>query len=253
MPRSSFPRGLVQPEGGYRFSMDPLLLAAFAKAGKDAAVLDLGAGCGVAGLALLLRADDPGTRLAGYEIDPAMIEAAGENARLLECADRVRVIAGDVRRIREHPDIGPEAFDLVLCNPPYRDPGSGRVPPAKGRLRARFETGGGLADFIGAAAYALRNRGRFAMVIVAERLAAVMAACGEKRLEPKRLVFVHSRIGEPARLVLVECVKNGAPGLIVEPPLVLYRGEGRDSVLTPEALAFCPHLACNPGPGRKTA
>jgi len=251
MSRAYFPRGLVQPEGGYRFSMDPLLLAAFAGARKGARVLDLGAGCGVAGLALLLRCGDAGMRLTGYEIDPAMVSAAGENVRLLDMADGARMVEGDVRAIREHPDIAPESFDLVLCNPPYRDPSSGRVPPAEGRLRARFETGGEFSDFAAAAAYALKNRGRFAVVFLAERLAAVMDALGERRLAPKRLLFVHSRMEEPARLALVECVKNGSPGLAVEPPLALYDGMGADTALTARALSFCPQLSCNPGPGAK--
>jgi len=55
-------------------------------------------------------------------------------------------------------------------------------------------------------------------------LMAKMCGC---RLEPKRLRMVHSREGEEARLILVEGRKNGKPGLVVEPPLVVYAGEGR--------------------------
>jgi len=45
-------------------------------------------------------------------------------------------------------------------------------------------------------------------------------------LEPKRLRMVHSKTGDPARLVLVTGVKGGRPGLAVEPPLVIYRDDG---------------------------
>ena len=52
--RALFPSGLFQPEASFRFSADALHLADFAlsalKGGET--VADLGAGCGVIGLAL---------------------------------------------------------------------------------------------------------------------------------------------------------------------------------------------------------
>lgn len=238
---------MAQPEGGYRFSLDPLLLASFAAPKHGARVLDLGTGCGAAGLALLLRNPDMDLRLAGLDIDPEMISAAKENGRRLGFDAAFETVCGDVRDIRTIPEIGPESHDLILCNPPYRDPGSGRLAPEEGRLRARFETEGAMEDFISAAAYALANKGRFALVILAGRLVSVMAALAERKLEPKRLRLVHSRHNEPARLALLESLKNGAPDLNVEPPLVLYEGEGEASRLTQAALSFCPFLSCNPG------
>jgi tRNA1Val (adenine37-N6)-methyltransferase len=40
---------------------------------------------------------------------------------------------------------------------------------------------------------------------------------------------VHSRVGEPAKLVLVEGRKHARTGLTVEAPLIVYReGKGRE-------------------------
>jgi tRNA1Val (adenine37-N6)-methyltransferase len=73
----------------------------------------------------------------------------------------------------------------------------------------------------------LKSGGRFYVVYLAERLAELLAGMASFNLEPKRLRFVHSREGQPARLILLESRKNGRPGIKVEPPLVVYQGAGR--------------------------
>ncbi len=101
----------------------------------------------------------------------------------------------------------------------------------------------GLADFIAAAAYALPERGRACFVFMAERLPVLLAGFAAHGLEPKRLRLAHPRREAPARLAFVEARKRGGQGLVVEPPLFLYKG----TRLTTDALAFCPFLSCNSG------
>ncbi|MDY0305603.1 MAG: hypothetical protein RBR18_04125 [Desulfovibrionaceae bacterium] len=67
MQRSAFPRGLSQSNTGHRFSVDSLLLASFARIRrKDRRGLDLGTGCGVVGLALLLLHPDQNLRITAW-------------------------------------------------------------------------------------------------------------------------------------------------------------------------------------------
>jgi len=248
--RQAFPRGLIQPEDGFRFGADALLLAAFAAPLAGNRVLDLGTGCGPAGLGLLLARDDQDSRVTGLDKDPAMVAAASENARRLGLADRFTACLGDVRAIREDARLAPESFDLVLANPPFRHPGSGRRPETPERDAARFELDGGLTAFAAAAAYALRNQGQLACVHLAERLGHIMTTLTCNRLEIKRLLPICARANEPAKQVLLLARKNGRPGLRLEAPLALYIGTGPASRLTETALRFCPFLACNPGPGK---
>ena len=136
--RQAFPRGLVQPEGGFRFGSDALLLAAFAAslaAGPRTA--DLGTGCGAAGLGHLLAAADPAATCLGLDRAPDMIQAAGQNAARLGLSDRFTALAADLRHIRQDARCLPESRDLVICNPPCRDPASGRRPPGAAREAAR--------------------------------------------------------------------------------------------------------------------
>ena len=250
--RALFPRGLRQPEA-FRFSLDSLLLACFVRpprGAKPCQGLDLGAGCGVVGLALLLaqaRAR-PGRelRVTGIELDPDMASCARDNVRLLGFETQYDVVQADVSSYGCS-----ERMDFVLANPPYRLENTGRSSGNETRRQARFEAGSGLDGFAAAAARCLKARAPFCLVHLAERLDEVFACLAERGLRPKRLRLVHGRANKPARLVLVEARPGGGPGLEVEPPLVLY-GSGRtgaDQALTPEALAFCPFLECNAARG----
>lgn len=241
--RAAFPRGLFQPPGGFRFGSDALLLAALAASLPGPRAVDLGTGCGAAGLGYLLATADTAATVLGLDREPAMVAAAGQNAASLGLAERFTGQVVDVRRIREADRLAPESCDLVMCNPPYRDPGSGRRPAGAARDAARFEVDGSLTDFAAAAAYLLANKGLFVCIHLAERLTHVAAALAARRLEIKRLLPVAPRAAAPARQLLLVARKNGGPGLVLEPPLVLYAGTGRETRLTDAALAFCPFLA----------
>lgn len=240
-----FPRGLAQPATGFRFGADALLLASFLPGGPER-LLDLGTGCGAVALGWLLREGSKTDRVraVGLEVNPELAACARENGARLGLAGRFEAIESDVRSLRTC--IGPESFDLVACNPPYRGQGTGRLPANRGRREAMFdeaERSAGLADFIAAAAYALPERGRACFVFMAERLPVLLAGFAAHGLEPKRLRLAHPRREAPARLALVEARKRGGQGLVVEPPLFLYKG----TRLTTDALAFCPFLSCNSG------
>ena len=250
--RQAFPRGLIQPEHGYRFSLDALLPAAFARPSARGRGLDLGTGCGVVGLGLLLRHPDADLHVTGIDIDPAMVGAAQANAARLGLADGYDARVLDVAALPGHADFPPESLDFCLCNPPYRRPGTGRRPTDAGRDAARFEAAGGLEHFLGAAGHVLKKRKPLWLVFLPERLDELLAGLtraglAAKRLAAKRLRFVHPRHGEPARILLAEAVAHGGPGLTVEPPLILHEGHGPDTRLTAQALDFCPWLACNSG------
>lgn len=216
---------IIQPRSGYRFSLDPLLLCAFAQIPETAKVVDLGTGSGV--IPLLLASADKGREFVGVELQAELAERAERSVTLNGLSARVRIVCADVRELPD--EFVPGSVVAVVTNPPYRNPVSGRVAPGAERGAARHELAGGLTDFLRTATFLLNNRGRFFIVYLAERLAELLDEMRTFRLEPKRLRLVHSRAGEPAKLVLVEGRKNARPGLTVEAPLIVYReGTGRD-------------------------
>jgi tRNA1Val (adenine37-N6)-methyltransferase len=243
--RDFFPRGLMQPENGFRFAVDALLLACYARPRKNECVLDLGTGCGVVGLGLLLRHGSLNIRIVGLDRDENMACSARANVRAMGFEDRMGIVRGDVCDASRM--LLPERTDVVVCNPPYRETGRGRICLSESRNQARFLVAAALEEFVAAAGHALKNRGRMYVVFLAEGLDRLFAAMQQGRIRPKRVLPVHGRMDDPARLVLVEGRKNGGQGLVMESPLFLHgSGENRDRI-TREALAFCPFLACNVG------
>jgi tRNA1Val (adenine37-N6)-methyltransferase len=229
----AFDLKLPQARDGYRFSVDPLLLCAFARIDRQARVVDLGTGSGI--IPQVLARTGKGRAWVGLELQGAMVERAQRSVLLNGLAGQVRIEAGDVRDLPA--DWPPGSFDVVISNPPYRPPARGRVAPGAERSLARFELAGELSDFLRAAAFLVKNGGQVYLVHLAERLAELLDGMRTCQLEPKRLRMVHSRAGEAAKLVLVEGRKNRRAGLLVEAPLYVYQtGAGRD--YTAEALAL---------------
>lgn len=255
--RAYFPRGLEQPEGSFRFSVDALLLAAFASAERCRSFADLGTGCGVVGLGLALL--HPHLSGFGIEIDLALAQAAQANAERLGLERRFGVLHADVAECTPgNPLPSPPLpaahttrghVDIVVANPPWNKAGGGRLPAGALREQALVDSGSTLNSFCSAAAALLASKGFFACIYDAERLPLLLDSLRARELEPKRLCFVHGRAELPARTVLVEARKKSRPGLTVEAPLILYENTGgkKRGTLTPQAFAFCPFLSCNNG------
>jgi tRNA1Val (adenine37-N6)-methyltransferase len=220
---------LYQSRTGYRFSVDAVLLAHFTTLRRGDSVADLGAGNGV--IALMLAYLDPSLKITGIEIQPRLANYARRNVRLNNLQGSVNIIEGDVRIIEAMAQ--PASYSVVVCNPPYRKPNSGRVSPDEEKKIARHETEGTLHDFLRAGAYLLPTKGRMAAVYVASGLAELLDAMRRVGIEPKRLRLAHSHADSEASLVLVEGIKGGRSGMKVLPSLVIYeRGKQYTAELT---------------------
>lgn len=213
---------IIQREEEFRFSLDAVLLAHFASLRSRDRVADLGTGFGAVAFFLLSRGCDS---VVGLDNNPRLIATARRSALFNGLSDRLQFCCGDVTRIRE--SFSPAGFDRVIANPPYRSLFSGRINPSASLAQARHELTGGLTDFIQAAAYLLKNRGRFALIHLPERLADILQELRKTDLEPKRLRFVHPMPGRPPKMVLVEAVKSARPGLAVQPPLIIHEQPGQ--------------------------
>lgn len=201
---------LYQTEGCFRLGSDALRLAAFATLHAGDRVCDLGCGAGALALLLLERAP---CRVTGVELEAAAAALARRNALENGLSDAFSVVEGDLRRARGF--LPAASFDLVVCNPPYFPPGSGKLPPDAARAAARAEVSCTLPDVCRAAAWLLPRGGRFALCHRPERLTDVFCALREAGLEPKRL-RASGRAGGKPGLILAEAVRGARPGLDVQ-------------------------------------
>ncbi|RNC72779.1 MAG: tRNA1(Val) (adenine(37)-N6)-methyltransferase [Desulfuromonadales bacterium] len=228
---------IVQERHGYRFSLDPLLLCAFAAPGAGARVIDLGTGSGIIPLVLARRTE--GTTFVGVELQDGMAELAERNVRLNGLVDRVAILREDVLGLRKRFPVS--SFDLVLSNPPYRRRGTGKISPRRGRDDARHESTATLVDFMAAAKYLVKPTGRICFIYHPSRLPDLFAEARSLKLAPLRLRMVHGTGDADARMVLVELAKGRRADLKVLPPLVV---QGDDSAYTAEAAAILGDEQC---------
>ena len=220
-----------QPRRGYRYSLDPILLAHFITPKPASRILDLGAGCGV--IALILSYRWPQVELLALELQLSLTTLLRSNVEINGLQGRLTVIEGDLRHIPDLLPVG--SFDWVVCNPPYGKIATGRANPDPEQAVARHEARADLAAVVAAVFFALRTKGRAAFVYPAKRGAALLAALKNGVLEPKRLRVVHSWPGGAGKLLLVEVVKGGGEELEVLPPFYIYNGPGGD--YSPEMAA----------------
>ena len=157
---------VFQPVQGYRFSLDPLLLADFAGIGEGRRIIDLGTGSGI--IPLLMARRCASSQIVGVEVQEEMADLAGRNVALNGLSDRVEIICADILSLRKR--FPASSFDLVVANPPYRKQGTGRISPKAGRDRARHEATATLADFLEIAKYLVRPTGTIAFIYHPVRL-----------------------------------------------------------------------------------
>jgi tRNA1Val (adenine37-N6)-methyltransferase len=213
---------IIQKRRGYRFSIDSLLLAHFVRLREGDDLLDLGTGSGI--LALIMADRHRCGRVLGIEIQGELAMMAKRSVALNGLTGRVEIRPGDVRR--PETICPPRSFDAALFNPPYRRLRSGRTNPDPEKAVARHELKGGAADFLAAAAYAIREGGRVYTIYPAMRMVEMLCRMRTCRIEPKKLRAVHSRPGEAGIFTLIEGVKRGREELTVLPPLFIYEEGG---------------------------
>lgn len=216
--------GILQRPDGFRFGTDAVLLADFVRLRPGNRVADLGAGGGI--LCLLLSQNEPTASFDAVEIQPDVADMARRSMEMNGLADRIAVHAMDMRGAAAC--LGYERFDAVVCNPPYW-PGGSTERARKTENAARFQDLIGLGEIMAAGASLLRIGGRMNVVYPAGQAAALFEAARAKRLEPKRARLFQNHARAEARLILMEAVKLGKPGLSWMPTLMRLNDKGRES------------------------
>ena len=198
------PYTLRWPDGVFPLSGDTLALGEFATVRKNWRVCDLGTGNGA--LLLLLKRREESLSLAGVELDPLSASTAQSN--LAENGLDGTILCDDLRTA----PLPTGQFDLVVSNPPYFSLPSG---PSAGAARSEEQCT--LKELCACAARLVRNGGRFALCHRPERLTDLMCALRAYDLEPKRMKLLSHSPAHAPSIVLLECVKQGRPGLEILP------------------------------------
>jgi len=215
---------------GYRFSIDAVLLAGHIRLRPGDKVLDLGTGCGI--IPLILAHRHKKIKVYGIEIQKELADIAAENVKENHMEDRIVILCCDMKELKHDMVSGP--VDLIVCNPPYRKAGTGRMNPDQQKAVAKHEIKVNLNDVIETARCMLRTSGRFVIIYPAQRITDTLTQMRSNGIEPKFFRIIYSDLNSEAKLILVEGIKGGRPGTKIGPPLIIYCKDGKDGSYTDE-------------------
>ena len=103
---------LIQRKSGFRFGIDAVLLADFAKDIPSQKTLDLCTGSGI--IPILLSAKTNTDKIFGLEIQQTVFDTAVRSVKYNNLENRIVMTLGDVKNASEI--YGKRQFDLITCN-----------------------------------------------------------------------------------------------------------------------------------------
>ena len=224
---------VIQSLRGYRVSEDAMLLTWFARPSPGELILDAGTGCGAIAFALAVR--QPTARIVGLEIQAGLADRAARGAKLNGLEDRVWILRGDVRAAGRCVATG--IFDAVVSNPPYHDPGRGRINLEEEKALSRHQMMMPLEDLFRVSSGILRPGGRLALIYPASGLHRIRKAVEDTGFTASRVLWIHSYKGSDPGLVCVETRNANDDRAFVEESLYLYQRPGKRSQAAEAILA----------------
>lgn len=208
---------LIQDTDMFCFGIDAVMLANFVYCKEGARIVDLCTGNGI--IPVLLSAKVPASQIIGVEIQESVAKLANENVNLNNLQEKLEIINDDLKNMPSR--LGKSKFDVVTCNPPYRNVGCGVVNEADTKAIARHEILCNLDDIIYASAMLLKPLGKFFMIHRPDRLCDILCAMRAHKIEPKVVQFVQPSLDTKPTHVLIEGVYGGNRHMKVETTKIL--------------------------------
>ncbi|GAB4435529.1 MAG: methyltransferase [bacterium] len=205
---------IYQPEIGYRYNEDSLFLVDFvSKIKSDALVADLGAGCGI--LSLILAKKFPHVKITAVEIEKEPYELLAKNIKENHLEEQITALCSDWNDLRKNHS----KFDVIVTNPPFREPHTGRISCYDTKAAAKHELKNGLEALLETVRLTLKEKGAFYTVFLSERLVDLIYLMRQKRIEPKEILPIYPKRDSYSSVFLVKGIKGGGKAVKILPPL----------------------------------
>lgn len=218
---------IIQRSDYFNFSLDTVLLANFLTINRTTKkILDLGTGNGSIPLLLSQRSK---AHITGIEIQEISADLAKRNVTINNLDHQIEIINKDMKDIFEV--LTTSSFDAVISNPPFfkLDGNPDQINNLDQLSLARHEISITLEEIIEIGSKMLRNRGYFAMVHRADRLADILNLYQKYKIGVKRIQFCHSKLNKEAKIILVEGLKDSDSTLKILPPMITHNETGKYS------------------------
>jgi tRNA1Val (adenine37-N6)-methyltransferase len=209
---------VIQKKDGFRFGVDAVLLANFAKVKRNATIIDLCSGTGI--IPFIIKGKSECGIINGVEIQGEFVEMANRTAKYNKFNEDIKFIEGDLKDKELLKSLG--RVDIVTVNPPYKIYNSGILNESDKSAIARHEVCCNLEDVIIGARTLLKDNGKLFMVHRPDRIVDIFTLMRKYKIEPKRIRFVHPKPGKAPNILLVEGQRDGGAFLKIEDPLYVH-------------------------------
>ncbi len=213
---------LIQPEHGYRYTLDPLILCSHIHPEPGDRILDIGCGCGI--MPLLIGYRYPDSCITGIEIQNSLAELAKKNINRNHMEHRCHILNKDICDLNIEDTGG--RFDRIISNPPYKKADTGRLNPDLQKAIARHELKLSIQTLFAKADKLLKPKGSITIIFPAERLFDTHQAMQPTSIKPEWIRFIHTSPQKNAIRVIVSAVKNTKSSCRVRSPLYLFSRHG---------------------------
>ena len=196
---------------------DGVLLGAWARVEHCHRILDMGTGTG---LVALMAAQRSNAEIFAIDLDADAVTQAAQNVAASPWDTRIQVLEADARDLANlesgiqnshssHPGSKFQAFDAILCNPPFFE--NSLKCPDSARTMARHTDTLSFDELARSAARLLAPEGELSVVIPHDRAhdMTVSAACNGL-FATRQMVVVPVEGGKPKR-ILMSFTRQGAP------------------------------------------
>lgn len=214
---------IFQDTDYFKMSLDSLLLSQFVTVNlRDKKILDIATGNAPIPMLLTFRTK---AHIWGVELNKEVHLLGRISIAENEMKDQITLIHDDAKNLVN--TFESDYFDVITCNPPYFKTKNVEFENNNDvKAMARHERTLELEDVFRVSKHLLKNNGKLAIVHRTERLMEIIDVMKKYNFEMKKIRFVYPNKDKNSDLVLIECVKNGKPGLKLLPPLFVYKDRG---------------------------
>ncbi|WP_022669968.1 tRNA1(Val) (adenine(37)-N6)-methyltransferase [Hippea alviniae] len=200
---------IYQPKDGYRFAIEPFVLAYNLKGLKSKVFVDFGSGCGI--VAVLLAKNNPESRIIAIEKNQNMIEVIKKNIQINGLCN-VSVL--------EIEDVLTNSVDFFISNPPYFKKGAYRISKF---IDEKFEEDGFLDFMIKSARRVLKNKGILKVSYHPTRFVELLEVLRKSGFGIKSILPVYGNDKSKASFLVVNAMLSGKDYVEFLPALFLNR------------------------------
>lgn len=211
---------IIQNTDYFCFGIDSVLLANFVKSNSSKnVVVDLCSGSGI--ISVIISQKKNVRKIFSVELQDEMFDLLERNIKLNNLDEVISPVKANIKEYYMDKKV-----DIVVCNPPYKEIGTGVENENTVKYIARHEKECTLEDVFICASRLLKQKGKLYLVHKPQRLADLIVFARKYKLEAKTLRFVYPTIDSKPSIVLIEYMYCGGNEINVLPPLIEYDENG---------------------------